>query len=36
VAWRLLTGAPYDLAQVHLSGEPALARALLQVRGIIV
>lgn len=35
-AWRLLTGAPYDLAQAQLSGEPALAQALLQVRGIIV
>jgi hypothetical protein len=35
-AWRLLTGAPYDLTQAQLSGEPALAQALLQVRGIIV
>jgi hypothetical protein len=35
-AWRLLTGAPYDRRQVRLSGEPALAQPLLQVRGIIV
>jgi mycothiol maleylpyruvate isomerase-like protein len=35
-AWRLLTGARYDAGQVHLSGEPALASPLLQVRGIIV
>jgi uncharacterized protein (TIGR03083 family) len=35
-AWRLLTGAPYDPAQARLSGEPALARPLLHVRGIIV
>ncbi len=35
-AWRLLTGAPYDAGQVQLSGDPALAGPLLQVRGIIV
>lgn len=35
VAWRLLTGAPYDAAQAQLAGEPALAQALLHVRGII-
>ena len=35
-AWRLLTGARYDPAQVRLSGERALAEPLLQVRGIIV
>jgi uncharacterized protein (TIGR03083 family) len=35
-AWRLLTGAPYDPGQVQLSGDPALAEPLLQVRGIIV
>ncbi len=34
-AWRLLTGAPYDPGQVRLSGDPALAAPLLQVRGII-
>jgi hypothetical protein len=36
VAWRLLTGARYDIGQVQLSGDPALADPLLQVRGIIV
>lgn len=35
-AWRLLTGAPYDARQVQLSGDPTMARSLLQVRGIIV
>jgi hypothetical protein len=35
-AWRLLTGARYDAQQVQLSGDPALAGPLLQVRGIIV
>jgi uncharacterized protein (TIGR03083 family) len=35
-AWRLLTGARYDPGQVELSGDPALTRPLLQVRGIIV
>ncbi len=35
-AWRLLTGTPYELRRVQLSGEPALAQPLLQVRGIIV
>jgi uncharacterized protein (TIGR03083 family) len=35
-AWRLLTGARYDDRQVQLSGDPALAEPLLQVRGIIV
>lgn len=35
-AWRLLTGARYDTRQVQLSGDPALAAPLLQVRGIIV
>jgi uncharacterized protein (TIGR03083 family) len=35
-AWRLLTGARYDVGQVRLSGDPALAEPLLQVRGIIV
>jgi hypothetical protein len=35
-AWRLLTGAPYDGGQAQLSGDPALAQALLHVRGIIV
>ena len=35
-AWRLLTGASYDARQVQLSGDPALAEPLLQVRGIIV
>lgn len=35
-AWRLLTGARYDIGQVQLSGDPALAEPLLQVRGIIV
>jgi uncharacterized protein (TIGR03083 family) len=35
-AWRLLTGASYDPRQVQLSGDPALAQPLLQVRGIIV
>src|SRR6266851_3742806 len=35
-AWRLLTGARYDARQVQLSGNPALAEPLLQVRGIIV
>jgi hypothetical protein len=35
-AWRLLTGARYDARQVQLSGDPALAGSLLQVRGIIV
>lgn len=34
-AWRLLTGGRYDPRQVHLSGDPALAGPLLQVRGII-
>jgi hypothetical protein len=34
--WRLLTGARYDEDQVELSGDPALAGRLLQVRGIIV
>jgi mycothiol maleylpyruvate isomerase-like protein len=36
VAWRLLTGTRYDARQVQLSGDPALAQPLLQVRGIIV
>jgi hypothetical protein len=35
-AWRLLTGASYDPRQVQLSGDPALAEPLLQIRGIIV
>jgi len=35
-AWRLLTGARYDPGQLRLSGDPALAEPLLQVRGIIV
>jgi hypothetical protein len=35
-AWRLLTGARYDTSQVQLSGDRALAKPLLQVRGIIV
>lgn len=35
-AWRLLTGASYDTSQVQLTGELALARPLLDVRGIIV
>ena len=35
-AWRLLTGARYDVRQMHLSGDPALAKPLLRVRGIIV
>jgi uncharacterized protein (TIGR03083 family) len=35
-AWRLLTGAGYDPAQIELSGDPALAGPLLAVRGIIV
>ena len=35
-AWRLLTGARYDQAQLQLTGDPVLAEALLQVRGIIV
>jgi uncharacterized protein (TIGR03083 family) len=35
-AWRLLTGARYDTGQAQLSGDPALAEPLLQVRGIIV
>ena len=35
-AWRLLTGAHYDAGQVRLRGDPALARPLLRVRGIIV
>lgn len=35
-AWRLLTDARYDPSQVQLSGDPALAEPLLQVRGIIV
>jgi len=35
-AWRLLTGARYDPRQVRLSGDPALAGPLLEVRGIIV
>jgi hypothetical protein len=35
-AWRLLTGARYDARQVELSGDPALAEPLLQVRGVIV
>ncbi len=35
-AWRLLTGAGYDPAQVELSGDPALAGPLVSVRGIIV
>jgi uncharacterized protein (TIGR03083 family) len=35
-AWRLLTGASYDARQVQLSGDPALAEPLLQVRSIIV
>jgi uncharacterized protein (TIGR03083 family) len=35
-AWRLLTGARYDAQQVQLSGDPALAGPLLQVRSIIV
>lgn len=36
VAWRLLTGARYDLRQVRLWGDPVLAETLLRVRGIIV
>ena len=36
VAWRLLAGAGYDRAQLQLTGDPALAEPLLQVRGIIV
>ncbi len=35
-AWRLLTGARYDVSQVQLSGDPMLAEPLLSVRGIIV
>lgn len=35
-AWRLLTNARYDARQVQLSGDPALAEPLLQIRGIIV
>jgi hypothetical protein len=35
-AWRLLTGARYDTRQVELSGDPALAKPLLQIRGVIV
>ena len=35
-AWRLLTGARYDPAQLQLTGEPALTAPLLEVRGIIV
>jgi len=35
-ARRLLTGARYDLAQVRLSGDRALAEPLLRVRGTIV
>ena len=35
-AWRLLTSASYDARQVRLSGDPALGRPLLHVRGIIV
>jgi uncharacterized protein (TIGR03083 family) len=35
-AWRLLTGARYNPRQVQLSGDPALAKPLLRVRGIIV
>lgn len=35
-AWRLLTGARYSPADVRLSGDPALADPLLEVRGIIV
>jgi hypothetical protein len=35
-AWRLLTGGRYDARQVELSGDPALAEPLLQVRGVIV
>ena len=35
-AWRLFTGAPYDVRQVQISGQPALARPLLRVRGIFV
>jgi hypothetical protein len=35
-AWRLLTGARYDIRQVELSGDPVLAEPLLEVRGIIV
>jgi hypothetical protein len=35
-AWRLLTGAPYEEREVEVSGDPALARPLLDVRGIIV
>ncbi|MBO0702207.1 MAG: maleylpyruvate isomerase N-terminal domain-containing protein [Candidatus Dormibacteraeota bacterium] len=34
-AWRLLTGAPYDVRRVDLSGDPDLAEPLLRVRGII-
>jgi Mycothiol maleylpyruvate isomerase N-terminal domain len=35
-AWRLLTGAQYDARQVQLSGDRALGKPLLRVRGIIV
>jgi hypothetical protein len=35
-AWRLLTSARYDTRQVELSGDPALAEPLLQIRGVIV
>jgi Mycothiol maleylpyruvate isomerase N-terminal domain len=35
-AWRLLTGARYDAAEIRLSGDRALAEPLLRVRGIIV
>ncbi|MBV9206737.1 MAG: maleylpyruvate isomerase N-terminal domain-containing protein [Actinobacteria bacterium] len=35
-AWRLLTGARYDERLLQLSGQPALAEPLLQIRGIIV
>jgi hypothetical protein len=35
-AWRLLTGGRYDTSQVRLSGDPALAGPLRNVRGIIV
>jgi len=35
-AWRLLSGARYEESQVRVSGDPALARQLLLVRGIIV
>lgn len=35
-AWRLLTGGRYNPGGVQLSGDPALAEPLLQVRGIIV